>query len=93
MKAGKTSRVVALALMLALTVTGVAAAKKPVPYQGVAGKTQALLASGGTPSSTPAPTVSTLPFTGIDLGLFAVGGLVLVAAGYSLNRRGRHRSS
>jgi hypothetical protein len=48
---------------------------------------------GGTQADAATTTSSTLPFTGMDLGLFVLGGVALVVAGYSLNRRGRQRSS
>jgi hypothetical protein len=35
----------------------------------------------------------TLPFTGLDLGLFLLGGLMLVATGVALVRLSRSRSS
>ena len=41
--------------------------------------------------STPTKTVGSLPFTGMDLGIFAAGGAALILAGYSLNRASRKR--
>jgi hypothetical protein len=51
---------------------------------------------GSSPASTPAPaqvqvasTESTLPFTGLDLGLLAIGGIALVGVGVGLRRFAR----
>jgi hypothetical protein len=51
---------------------------------------------GSTPVSTPAPAQvqvtaesGSLPFTGLDLGLLAVGGIVLVGVGVGLRRFAR----
>ena len=40
----------------------------------------------------PTSTGSTLPFTGLDLALFAVGGAALVAVGLGIRRAGRNHS-
>ncbi|HWE80620.1 MAG TPA: hypothetical protein VG265_03145 [Gaiellaceae bacterium] len=88
MKSAKRGTVAAAVLASAVIVTGGAAASKPKPYQGVAGATQGAVqnASAASPTSTP---TGSLPFTGADLGLFGAGGLALVVAGYTLNRRGK----
>lgn len=51
---------------------------------------------GSQPASTPAPATvqvasseSTLPFTGLDLGLLAIGGIALVGVGVGLRRFAR----
>jgi uncharacterized ferredoxin-like protein len=41
-------------------------------------------------SSTSTSRASTLPFTGIDLGLLVAGGAVLIAAGFVVRRLARH---
>lgn len=87
----KTHRIttfLAVLAMAALLVSS-AAAKKPTGYNGIAGGTQGLVQKGAT--KTPTKTVGSLPFTGMDLGIFAAGGAALILAGYSLNRASRKR--
>ena len=78
----------AVLAMAALLVSS-AAAKKPKGYNDIAGGTQGLVQKGAT--KTPTKTVGSLPFTGMDLGIFAAGGAALILAGYSLNRASRKR--
>ncbi len=60
---------------------------KPVPKGGVLGTSKT------TPKQTaplaPAKASGTLPFTGVDLGLIAAGGFLVLAAGVGLRRFGR----
>jgi hypothetical protein len=87
----KTYRITTFLAVLAtaaLLVSG-AAAKKPTGYNGIAGGTQGLVQKGA--KSTPTKTVGSLPFTGMDLGIFAAGGVALILAGYSLSRASRKR--
>lgn len=73
--------------VLALIFVGSAlAGSKPPAYQGTAGNTQGTVQKGAQPSTGTTNTVGQLPFTGLDLGLFAAGGAALVAAGFSLRR-------
>ena len=88
----KRHRIITFLVVLAtaaLLVSG-AAAKKPKGYNGIAGGTQGLVQKGA--KSKPTKTVGSLPFTGMDLGIFAAGGAALILAGYSLNRASRKRS-
>jgi len=73
---------------ISLTIAANAFAKKPKPYQGTAGATQSAVQRGVSATSTSG---GTLPFTGVDLGLFAAGGAALLVVGYSMSRAGRRR--
>ena len=87
----KTYRMITFLAVLAtaaLLVSG-AAAKKPPGYAGIAGGNEGLVQKGA--KSPPTKTVGSLPFTGMDLGIFAAGGAALILAGYSLNRASRKR--
>jgi hypothetical protein len=87
----KTNRIITFLAVLAtatLFVSG-AAAKKPTGYNAIAGSTEGLVQKGT--KSIPTKTVGSLPFTGMDLGIFAAGGAALILAGYSLNRASRKR--
>jgi hypothetical protein len=87
----KTNRIITFLAVLAtaaLLVSG-AAAKKPPAYNGIAGGTQGVVQKGT--KSIPTKTVGSLPFTGMDLGIFAAGGVALILAGYSLSRASRKR--
>jgi hypothetical protein len=57
-------------------------------YGGLAGETQRVI-----PVSTHAVRTSgALPFTGLDLALIAVGGILLLLAGWALRRAGRNKT-
>jgi hypothetical protein len=45
----------------------------------------------GTPSAPVAASTSSLPFTGLDLGLLAAGGVVLLGAGLGIRRLSAQR--
>jgi hypothetical protein len=82
--------VLAGALMTALVLaTGALAGGKPPAYQGVAGSTQGLVQKGATSAPNATKTVGQLPFTGVDLALFAAGAGALIVAGLSFRRLGR----
>jgi hypothetical protein len=74
----------------ALAIAGGALAAKPKAYQGVAGNVQSQVQKGAAPANV--ATVGQLPFTGLDLGLFAGAGVLVVLAGMSFRRLGRKRS-
>ena len=81
------SLLLALALCLALATT--AFAQSTVDgYNDAAGQVQSGVDGDGTPpSSATAETSSgTLPFTGLDIALFAGGGAMLVLAGLGMRR-------
>lgn len=85
-----TSVLLALALCLALATT--AFAQSTVDgYNDAAGQVQSGVegdgGAGTPPASAPAEASSgTLPFTGLDVALFAAGGAVLVLAGLGMRR-------
>lgn len=55
-------------------------------YRGEGGRVQSDLQVRG------AQTEETLPFTGLELGLFAVGGALLIGGGVGLHRVARKKS-
>lgn len=71
-------------VLAALALPAVALAANPSESQGQAAQAEGLL---GSQSS------GTLPFTGMNLALIVVGGLVLLASGLLLRRRGSHSES
>jgi hypothetical protein len=71
-----------VALMLT---TSAFAAAKPKAYQGQAGGVQGQVAAKGTAVR------GTLPFTGQDLALIAIGGTVLILGGAGFYRLSRNR--
>ena len=77
-----------VALVVALVLAGSAlAASKPRAYQGQGGGVQGQVAGGvhGTAVK------GTLPFTGQDLALIAIGGAVLILGGAGFYRLSRSR--
>jgi hypothetical protein len=78
-------------LVMLVFATG-AFAGKPPAYQGKAGSTQGLVQQGAKPNLGTTKTVGQLPFTGIDLAVFAAGAAGLIAAGVSFRRLGRRSS-
>ena len=81
-------KLVGAVVAIALGLAGSAFASKPPAYQGSAGSVQGSV-QGGVKAASPG---GTLPFTGLDLGLFAAGGAGLVLAGYAVSRRGRRQN-
>jgi hypothetical protein len=81
--------VIAVVAAFALLLVSSALATKPQGYQTKAGSTQG--AVEGAVHRTVKPG-GTLPFTGLDLGLFAAGGAALIIVGYQLSRMSRRRS-
>ena len=79
--------VVLTAVLVGLVLAGSAFSAKPKPYQGQAGGVQSEVAGSATET-----TKGTLPFTGQELTLVAVGGVVLVACGAGFYRLSRRRS-
>jgi hypothetical protein len=77
-------------VLVALVFVAGAFAGKPPAYQGKAGSTQGLVQKGANLGTT--KTVGQLPFTGIDLAVFAAGAAALIAAGVSFRRLGRRSS-
>lgn len=82
-------KVAAVVGTLALGIVGSASASKPPAYQGSAGSVQGTIQKG---AAAPVAQGGTLPFTGADLGLFAIGGAGLMIAGYAITRRGRRQN-
>ena len=82
--------VVALAVA-ALIVSG-ASAGKPKPYKGIGGSTQGAVAQGAASPANTARASGPLPFTGLSLGLFGLGGAALIVTGVTLNRASRKRT-
>ena len=80
------------AVLLALVFATGAFAGKPPAYQGKAGSTQGLVQKGAKANLGTTKTVGQLPFTGIDLAVFAAGAAALIAAGVSFRRLGRRSS-
>ena len=66
------------------------AAKPVVQVKGTTASQSPAKASAGTAASSSGP--STLPFTGSDLAVFMVAGVLLVGMGVGLRRLGRDRS-
>jgi len=83
-------KIAAAVVGVALGVVGSASAAKPPAYQGNAGGVQGSVQNG---ASAPVASAGTLPFTGLDLGLFAAGGGALIVAGYAVTRRGRRQTT
>jgi hypothetical protein len=84
--------VLAALVLGALLVAGSAlAGGTPGGYQQSGNGVEGTVQKGAT-SGTPSKTVGTLPFTGLDLGLFAGGALMLVFVGASLRRVARRSS-
>jgi len=81
--------VIVTVVAFALLVTSSAFATKPPAYQGKAGSTQGAVEGAVQHTTKPG---GTLPFTGLDLGLFAAGGAALIVVGYQLTRLGRRRT-
>jgi hypothetical protein len=82
-------------ILVALVFSASALAGKPPAYQGKAGSTQGLVQKGASTKPTnlgTTKTVGQLPFTGIDLAVFAAGAAALIAAGVSFRRLGRRSS-
>jgi hypothetical protein len=87
----KTISSVLLALALCLALATTAFAQSTVDgYNDAAGQVQSGVEGdgGGTPpsSTTAEANTGTLPFTGLDIALFAGGGAVLVLAGLGMRR-------
>lgn len=81
--------VTSVALVALVFATGALAGGKPPAYQGTAGSTQGLVQKGATASPTTSHTVGQLPFTGVDLAVFAAGAAALILAGLTFRRLGR----
>ena len=79
-------------VLVALVFAAGAFAGKPPAYQGKAGSTQGLVQKGAAPNLGTTKTVGQLPFTGIDLAVFAAGATALIVAGLSFRRLGRRSS-
>lgn len=83
-----------LVLVLALAPAAFAQSSSVETYGGQAGEVAGIAASGdegspppgGTPSSGTASSSSALPFTGLDVGLLAGGGLMLLLIGVAMAR-------
>lgn len=84
--------VAASAILLMLVFATSAFAGKPPAYQGKAGSTQGIVQKGAKANLGTTKTVGQLPFTGIDLAVFAAGAAALIAAGVSFRRLGRRSS-
>jgi hypothetical protein len=76
-----------VAVAAALVLAAGALAAKPPAYQGNGGQVQGKVQQG----AVSAAKSGTLPFTGLDLALFAAGGIALVLVGASMRRAGRRR--
>ena len=78
------------ATIVALGVASVALAGSSsallMQYGGVGGQTQDKLAAGQVLGSNAVRSTGTLPFTGIDLALIALAGVVLIMIGWTLRR-------
>lgn len=84
--------IVIVALAVAALIVSGASAAKPKPYKGIGGSTQGAVAKGA--AASPANTARSsgpLPFTGLSLGLFGLGGAALIVTGVTLNRASRKR--
>lgn len=83
--------VVALALLTAAPAFGAGAVTDA--YGGEGGGVLGNVGGGnGTPPSQVADTSGSLPFTGLDIGLLALGGALLVGVGVGLRRVSRPMS-
>jgi len=78
--------------VLALVLATGALAGKPPAYQGTAGSVQGLVQKGNQAAPAATKTVGQLPFTGLDLMVFAAGAGALIVAGFSFRRLGQRRS-
>jgi len=93
----RSATVIATAVMAgALTPSALAVGNGPTSsvydHQGTQVQTQVAAVTTTKPAPKPAATVTTsgtLPFTGVDLGVFAAGGVLLVATGFGLRRATR----
>jgi hypothetical protein len=82
-----------LVLVVALTVVPFAAAGSSVLSGYGSASKPVVQVKGATESSKPASSgPSTLPFTGTDLGVFVVAGVILVGVGFGLRRLGRNKA-
>jgi hypothetical protein len=87
-KKARAAVIVAVIAFVLVAAAG-AFAKKPRAYEGKAGSTQGAVQGA---VKHPVKPGGTLPFTGLDLGLFAAGGAALIVVGYQFTRLGRRRS-
>ncbi len=79
--------VVVLVVLLAVAPVALAGNSKSSVVAGYGGNSGNVLSQVAK-----APTGSTLPFTGLDLALFAIGGAALVAVGLGIRRGARNHS-
>jgi hypothetical protein len=83
------------ATITSLAVVGVAFAGSSTllsGYAGVGGQTQHMVGGSQQVLGAAATRSGTLPFTGLDLALVALGAVVLMAMGWSLRRAARKQS-
>lgn len=87
-----------LALLVAVPFAAAAGGSSSVlnGYNQVAAQNTGVQSGGGslgaTSPTTGSPTTGTLPFTGLDLGLVAGAGIVLLGVGVSLRRLARTKA-
>jgi hypothetical protein len=80
-------------LVLAFVAVPIAAAGSSVLTGYGASSQPVVEVKGATESSKPSSSgPSTLPFTGTDLGVFVVAGVLLVGVGFGLRRLGRNKA-
>jgi hypothetical protein len=83
------------AAVTSLAVVGVAFAGSSTllsGYAGVGGETQHAVGGSQQVLGAAATRSGSLPFTGVDLALFALGAIVLIATGWSLRRAARNEN-
>jgi hypothetical protein len=90
-----TVHIVAIAVALAFAASALAGSSLTSTYGGKAAGVQATVKGAVTKTTRPAvkgSTAGTLPFTGLDLTLIVVGGIVLLVAGAGMRRAGRNKA-
>lgn len=86
-----TVQLVAVAAGLVFAACAFAGSSLSTGYEGKSG-VEATVAKTTSPAQTQGSTAGTLPFTGLDLTLIVVGGVVLLLAGAGLRRVARDKS-